>query len=633
MNIILQFTDLEEKLLAQVKELQGHLGFSLAEGREQAITVSLGERQEGLRVSYSGEKAAIDFQSRSMFFRGLGLLIEAIKEGNPIDLIEKPAFTGLTYMQDNSRNAVSNPDAVKKMIRHLSLMGYTSFMLYTEDTYEIEGHPFFGYQRGRFSKEELKLLVAYGESYGVELIPCIQTLAHLNAIFHWGEYQDIRDTGDILLCGKEKTYELIEAMVKTCSEVFHSRRINIGMDEAEMLGLGKYLNVNGYTQPDEIIAKHLKKVLAICEAYGMQAMMWSDMFFKMLPNNSDYYNLSADITDQIKDKIPNNVDLVYWDYYTRDKAKYDSMLERHKQLTDRICFAGGAWKWQGFAPLLHHSLMVSRLALQSCREHGITDVIVTGWGDNGAETSNFSVGPVLQLYAEICYNGKDSEEHLGRRLATCTHMNFADYMELDSLNLTPDNPSPGRVSVGPAKYIFYQDILQGLYDKHIDETTYPEHFKHCYQTLSAIASKENEFSYIFESMAKLAHVLELKCDLGIRLKKAYDGKDTETLRKIADEECPRLLIRIEQFHDAFRSQWYKENKPFGFDVQDIRIGGLKERIRAVIWAVDSYLNKEIEKIEELEQERLVLDQRENPGYRTLPLYHNDWRYMVTPSVI
>ena len=91
-------------------------------------------------------------------------------------------------------------------------MGYTSMMLYTEDTYEIAGEPYFGYMRGRFTAEELKDLDRYAGLLGIELIPCIQTLAHLGSIFRWPAYRDVHDTADILLCGEEKTYALIEKM-------------------------------------------------------------------------------------------------------------------------------------------------------------------------------------------------------------------------------------------------------------------------------------------------------------------------------------------------------------------------------------------------------------------------------------
>lgn len=286
-------------------------------------------------------------------------------------------------------------------------------------------------------------------------------------------------------------------MIKTCSENFSSRRINIGMDEAEMLGRGKYLNKNGYTEPSVIMAEHLKKVLEICSKYGMHAMMWSDMFFKMLPNNLDY-NVNAEIPKEIKDKVPEDVGLIYWDYYSRDKKIYDNMIMHHKKLSNRIGFAGGAWKWQGFYRLLPEKIMNK---------------------------------------------------------------------------------------------------------------------------------------YIFNSLAKLAHVLEIKCDLGIRLKAAYDKRDLEELKKIAYMDCPELIKRIDEFHKAFRIQWHLENKPFGFDVQDLRIGGLKERISAVSWRIDSFLNKDINQIEELEQERLSLDGNNAPGYQALPYWQNYWKGMVSASVL
>ena len=83
-------------------------------------------------------------------------------------------------MLDMSRNAVMKPCEVKKFASIIKSFGYNMIQLYTEDTYEIDGEPYFGYLRGRYSKEELCDIVEYCNSIGVEVIPCIQTLAHLN---------------------------------------------------------------------------------------------------------------------------------------------------------------------------------------------------------------------------------------------------------------------------------------------------------------------------------------------------------------------------------------------------------------------------------------------------------------------
>lgn len=96
-------------------------------------------------------------------------------------------------MLDCSRNAVMKPEKVKEFAKLISDMGYNMLQLYTEDTYEITDEPFFGYMRGRYSKQELKDIDIYCQSIGIELIPCIQTLAHLGQLWQWDEYFSMFD--------------------------------------------------------------------------------------------------------------------------------------------------------------------------------------------------------------------------------------------------------------------------------------------------------------------------------------------------------------------------------------------------------------------------------------------------------
>lgn len=120
--------------------------------------------------------------------------------------MENNRFNRFGIMLDMSRNAVMKPEMVKKYIDILSITGYNSLMLYTEDTYEIEGEPYFGYNRGKYTIDELKDIDRCALGKGIELIPCIQTLAHLNTIFHWPCYDNVRDCNDILLAGNDETY-------------------------------------------------------------------------------------------------------------------------------------------------------------------------------------------------------------------------------------------------------------------------------------------------------------------------------------------------------------------------------------------------------------------------------------------
>ena len=127
----------------------------------------------------------------------------------------KLQFEHFGIMVDCSRNAVMHVPAVKEWIDTLSDLGYNTVMLYMEDTYEIKGQPFFGRFRGRYSQEELKEIDACAAEHHMEFIPCIQTLAHLNALFRWQPYVDVQDCNDILLAGDDWAYALFVAMFST----------------------------------------------------------------------------------------------------------------------------------------------------------------------------------------------------------------------------------------------------------------------------------------------------------------------------------------------------------------------------------------------------------------------------------
>ena len=58
------------------------------------------------------------------------------------------------------------------------------------------------------------------------------------------------------------------------------------------------------------------------------------------------------------------------------------------------------------------------------------------------------------------------------------------------------------------------------------------------------------------------------------------------------------------FYAAYRALWYKENKAFGFEVQDIRLGGLMQRLKNCRERLTAYVKGKISAIDELEQEIL-----------------------------
>ena len=590
--ITLNFEKISEELKQGMEHLQKANLVQAGDGK----IIEAVQGGTGLKVSETEQKILIEYSRPVEFFRGVGYLIEGVQA-----VEETPTFTTNGYMLDCSRNAVASISAVKKLLRHMALMGLNMLQLYTEDTYEIPQWKYFGYQRGRYTEKELKELDKYAADLGIELMPCIQTLAHLNAAIRWQEFNDITDCDDILLVDEEKTYRLIDDMLKQLSSCFTTRRIHIGMDEAHMLGLGKYLDKHGYQNRSEIMCNHLSKVVEICKKYDLKPMMWSDMFFRLAYGDEYYVKEDKPFPEEITKLLRPDVQLVYWDYYHEEQEHYISMLKRHKKFPNDIIFAGGAWKWGGLMPELKYSEITTRAALAACREFGVKEVFVTGWGDDGAECPAFSILPTLQLYAELDYQSDVDENKLASRFKACTGGILEDFFLLDN----PNNTTKTRKhTVNTTKPLLYQDIMLGLLDKHVDKKTFPEHFKNCAKELTAAAKRNGEWEYIFSRTAAICNLLEKKCTIGIEITEAYNQGNKEELNHIATVKLPELQELTETVLIEFERQWNIENKVQGLEVIHIRIGGIKTRLEAAKRRILGYLAGEFEKLEELEEERL-----------------------------
>ena len=524
-------------------------------------------------------------------------------------------------MIDCSRNAVFSPEATKRFIDTVSELGYNCLMLYTEDTYEVDNEPFFGHQRGRYTKTELKDLDAYAKSKGVELIPCIQTLAHLGRLMRWGCYQQICDCNDILLAGEERTYELIENMFKTISDCFTTRTMNVGMDEAWMLGRGRYFDRHGACDRVEILITHLNRVSEIAKKYGFTLQIWGDMFFH-LANAGGYHDFKNSIPDDvakaISEKIPDNVTLVYWDYYSKDKSRYDNRLREFQKLDPKTAFAGGFWTWVGATPKNAYSVDISRAAVSACIEQGVEEVFFTMWGDCGGECSRFALLPAI-FYVSGMLNGK-SDEQIKAEFEKKYGIAFDDFLLLDLAYYE-------RMNANPERYFFYNDLFLGRFDALVQGTE-NEWYAGMSEKLRPFES-HGEYGYLFTTQRTLCDVLAIKTELGVKTRKAYLEKDFDTI-KVLIGEYSTLMEKVEDFYEALQYQWMSENKPHGFDVQDIRLGGLKQRIAHCTERLEDLVCGIIDRIEELEEPVLHpmgWDGEAKPS----PLFYSDWQGTVSPN--
>ena len=593
-------------------------GFAAA---EDGIPVHISRNQNGYCVREENGQIFLSYGKKHEFFRAIALTTGLLEEErHDFSFCGESSFALCGAMIDCSRNAVLRPEKAIEFFCYAALMGMNCVMLYTEDTYAVEGYPYFGYMRGRYTQAELKQLDSAAEALGLELIPCIQTLAHLKTALRWGYAKNIRDNDDILLAGDEKTYELIRAMFKSVRSCFTSSRIHIGMDEAFDVGLGDYLRKNGYQDRFEILSAHLQRVCEIAQEYGFKPMMWSDMFFRLGSSQGEYYDFDAKIPAGLSAKIPSNLSMVYWDYYHHDKQEYVSMMNGHKELGREVIFAGGVWTWRGMGPGYKKTFATTVPALQACRETGVQNVITTIWGDDGGEVCAFLALLGMQLYAEYNYSMKTDMQKLQENFRLCTGLDAQLFLAA-SLDDLPDGVKMEEGYAPVSKIILYQDVLCGLFDKNLSCFALGPVYESMAQQLQQLKLKR-EFQIFVRYYEALLRVLARKCHMGIKIRNAYKAHDIERLSQLC-EELKILLEEYTAFHAIAYTVWHQYNKPFGYDKYDSRLGGTEARIICAIKRLQEYIMGKTNTLPELEEELLWYGSEKSAGEISLELSYKN----------
>lgn len=628
----LNLIGLSEDILKVVSDLNKVISIELTDQGESVNISTLDDACTNVIEIKRGNENYIRYKEKHHFFRALGLYIQLSKGGKcNFEKEEKAYIESVGVMIDASRNAVYKVEEVKKILINMSLMGQNRCMLYTEDTYEVDGYKYFGYLRGKYSKEELKEIDDFAYSLGIEVIPCIQTLAHLKQTLRWDYAKNIKDTQDVLLVGEEKTYEFIEAMVSSLRNVYRSNNIHIGMDEAFDLGRGEYLTKNGHVSHKELMLKHLTRVCEITKKYDFKPMIWDDMFLRAGAPNGGYYDVNTIITEEIANNIPKEVSLVYWDYYNDDEEKYDKFFEIRKAFNNKVIFAGGCWKWEGYSPTYSRTFITTNAALSQCKKKGINEVFATAWGDDGSETPINAIMLGLILFAEHGYYSEVDNKWLNERCEFLTGLSMSDFTSLEKLDLIPTVESPNVLSLNPSKYLMFQDILLGAFDKHIEGLNLKEYYNNLEKEYKGIAQKTKAYKNMFEMYSKLSKYLSIKSEIGLDIRKTYLEDNREELKNIVKVTLPNLKESLSEFHNSIRKLWYEECKGHGFEVTDIRLGGVRERADSAIYRLNQYLNNEIDKIEELDEERLYFS--ENITEECKQISFNQYQRIATQNIL
>ena len=604
----LNLSDLDEKTTLAVAELRKSYPLRIS---EDGIPVTFKKvKSSEISATFRNGVCEIEADSAPHFYFALSMLLlksQAIEDSKIytrrdmqrlLEFRMEHVFEKNGLMLDLSRNAVAHIDMLKQFIREMAFMGHSWFMLYMEDVYEVEGAPYFGALRGRYSIQDLQEVDRYAQLFGVQLVPCIQTLAHMDQYFMWEtiEYK-YKDIDNIFNVGNAEVRTLLTRMIASLRKAFSSDIIHIGMDEAHNLGRGRYLDENGLKKRGDIMQDHLAFMKTLCTTYGFKPIVWDDMFFGRYSNNKE----------DVEPVIPNQVGLMYWDYYSGLAKHYQNHLQVCRTLTEKPMFAGGAWRWTGYIPHHKKTLETTLAAIEACRKERVKEVIVTSWGDDGSEAPLYTCMFGLVLYAYLDCHVEYREEGFAQYLKLYTGMGFNEWMRQGEPDLF-EGTTGNNYDITPSKYLLYQDPLGSKFLYYIRTLT--TDMDAVYAKLEQAftedaAHTDNPLQHsIAQFYALMMKTLYYKWRLPLDIWEAYKKTDKKALQALVENKLKPLKAALTETAKARRQVWTEECRAFGSEVLDHRFGAMLMRLEVTQEILTDYIQGKIRRIDELEEERL-----------------------------
>jgi len=183
---------------------------------------------------------------------------------------------------------IENLDYIKSFIDFIAKNGYNALGLYLEARIKTKSFP-YPPKNESYTPEEMKRIVKYAANKGIEVIPAMATLGHMELFLKYPEMEYIAELRggidgrfsnqkDALCPSLDETYDFLEAYLTEITEIFPSKYMHAGCDEVWDIGICK-LCKNRPEGQGRIFSKHLNKVHKIISGKLKKRMIiWDDLF-------------------------------------------------------------------------------------------------------------------------------------------------------------------------------------------------------------------------------------------------------------------------------------------------------------------------------------------------------------------
>jgi hypothetical protein len=155
-----------------------------------------------------------------------------------------------------------------------------------------------------------------------------------------------------------------------------------------------------------------------------------------------------------------------------------------------------------------------------------------------------------------------------------------------------------------SKWLLWQDPLLSITDPNID-TDLRSYYTDIAEKLDN-AMKQPGLNQRLAFPAAIARALSLKVNLRRDLHNAYAAGDKSVLRTLLNTDLAETCMAVDKLWRIHRDVWMSTYTPFGWEVIELRYGGIRTRLTTMKERLEDYLCGKLESIPELEVELLKI---------------------------
>ena len=179
------------------------------------------------------------------------------------------------------------------------------------------------------------------------------------------------------------------------------------------------------------------------------------------------------------------------------------------------------------------------------------------------------------------------------------------FLEMSRFNELPGETLQDQSTANFCKELLYEDPMLLVFEKDLaNNAEYAVYYEKLAAEFETFAKENPRYAPMLTALSVMAKALVLRCRWRDEAPKAVRAGDRAKAGELAAlaKECGAAVNEVRK---AWRTQWDAINKPFGFEVLDIRLGGVMARFETAAQRMQQYADGTLAELPEFMCEKLT----------------------------